>query len=478
MMSSVPTWAGACLRSTAARLAVAALTAISLAGCGSLVRGVQGSYQGLVNSEWFWHGRHGALTEKELAWATTAWRYVQRNTQADSGLVGAIDGYPGFTMTNLAEYLAALNSAYRFSLVEEKEFDERLSAVLEFLNEMDLVGAGLPNRSYHAATGDMVDYGLQPAQVGWSALELGRLLIWLNYYRRHYPRFAEYIDKAVLRWDFCGLLDDDGSLMGGRRTESGWQRYQEGRLGYEEYATYGYYLWGFDPARADRLEPFEVRRFYRLPLLVDGRDPREDGVIAPLVPTPYWYAGMEFNWDNWGDKESGDTHHSRPHLAEQAKNLYLIQERRWQEDALYTARAEHLMSEPPYFVYDAIFGLGSPFPTLDDQGNFHDDDAMVATKAVFMMWVLWNREYTDRLMAVTEHLYDAERGWYEGRWERSAGYEQVFSLSTNAAVLQALLYKVEGKLFRQPPPISRLERVRGDEFIHPGRCQPYSENTP
>ncbi|WP_169308407.1 DUF3131 domain-containing protein [Ferrimonas aestuarii] len=443
-----------------------------VAGCGVVARSVKDGYDNIANSDLFWHGRHGELDESEQLWIELAWTYVGNNTHPGTGLVGALDGYSSFTMTNLAEYLVALHAANEFELLKEKEFDERLSALLKFLNTMPLYDNALPNRVYHIETGNMVDFGAQPGAVGWSAIEIGRLLIWLNYYRRHYPRFAEYIDKAVLRWDFCRLIDDSGSLTGGRVVDGQLERYQEGRLGYEEYAAYGYYLWGFEPSQADQFEPYQSRRFYQVTLLADGRDPRVDGVYDPLLPTPYWYAGMEFNWDRWDDLESSDTSYSRLDMARQARNLYLIQERRWQRDKLYTARAEHVLSEAPFFVYDSVFGLGTPFATLDGDGNFHDDVALVSTKATFMMWSLFETEYTDKLMWITRHLYDPEKGWYEGRKELTGGYEQSVTLSTNAAVLQSLLYKRQGKLFKNPPPSSRLERLRGDEFYHPGRCQP------
>ncbi|WP_084144529.1 DUF3131 domain-containing protein [Ferrimonas kyonanensis] len=477
MMSLACIWANVCRLATAARAAAIALIAASLiGGCGVVVRGVQDSYNGLANSDWFWHGRHGDLTEEQRQWLATAWRYVANNTHPTTGLVGAIDGYPVFTMANVAEYLAALHTAKQFELVGAKEFDERLSLLLDFLNTMALVDGVLPNRSYHTESGQMVDAAAQPGIVGWSAIDLGRLLIWLNLYRRHYPSFAEYIDKVVLRWDFCRLLDGRGQLTRGEFRDGGWLPVQEGRLGYEEYAAYGYYLWGQMPTLADRFEPYERRQFYQVPLLVDGRDPRVDRVIDPLLPTPYWYAGMEFNWDRWDQlDDDDDTDYGRLDLARQAHSLYLVQERRWRRDALYTARAEHILSEAPHFVYDAVFGLGSPFPTLDAQGQFHNEAALVSTKAAFMMWVLWDTEYTDALMGVMRHLYDPERGWYEGRKERTAGYDQSLTLATNAAVLQSMLYKQQGKLFRAPPPMSRLQRVLGDEFIHPGRCQPVLE---
>ena len=48
----------------------------------------------------------------------------------------------------------------------------------------------------------MTDYGLQPKDIGWSSLDVGRLLIALAMVKQHSPEFSEYVDKAVLRWNF------------------------------------------------------------------------------------------------------------------------------------------------------------------------------------------------------------------------------------------------------------------------------------
>ncbi|MGL5468821.1 MAG: DUF3131 domain-containing protein, partial [Shewanella sp.] len=45
----------------------------------------------------------GALSHEQRQWATTAWRYVQNNTQPSSGLVNGKDRYPATTLWNLGD---------------------------------------------------------------------------------------------------------------------------------------------------------------------------------------------------------------------------------------------------------------------------------------------------------------------------------------------------------------------------------------
>ncbi|GAA4904046.1 DUF3131 domain-containing protein [Ferrimonas pelagia] len=468
MMSSAHIFNSAYRHATIAAL-VASLT---LSGCGLISDGATQAYDKVANGSWFWQGRHGALTEEELEWASIAWQYIDQNTDPKTGLVGGVNGYPTATMGNVAEYLASLHVAYQLGLVDHLAFDGRLSAVLHFLNTMDLFDNRVPNRVYHTQTTDMVNYANEPGEIGWSGLEVGRLLIWLNVFKRYYPPYGEYIDKALLRWDFCALLTPDGEIQSGYRQDNTIQITQDGRLGYEEYAAYGYSLWGFNPMKADVLEPYQVFYIYGMPVLVDGRDPRVDGVPNPLVSTPFFDMGLEFNWDRWDDVSSGDKTHTRLDLARQSEQLYRIQEARWRQDAIHTARAEHILSGSPWFLYDAIWAQGSLFASQTDEGDFYDNKALLSVKAAFLMWALWDTEYTDELMSLISPLHDPEKGWFEGRFEQSAGYEMALSLPTNATVLKALLYKQQGKLLGAPYSSARLEVVRANEFELPGKCHP------
>ena len=86
----------------------------------------------------------------------------------------------------------------------------------------------------------MVNYSNQPEEIGWSAIDIGRLLLWLKIVSVRYPEFSEYIDRIVLRWSYCDLLDRCGLLYGGSMAQGKINLFQEGRLGYEEYAAVGY----------------------------------------------------------------------------------------------------------------------------------------------------------------------------------------------------------------------------------------------
>ncbi|WP_413113478.1 DUF3131 domain-containing protein [Thaumasiovibrio sp. DFM-14] len=452
------------------RHAVVLITIVLLTACGVIVNGVQDKLATLDKSQMIRQGRYGALSEQELFWAEVAWKYIDNNTNLTTGLVNALDNYPTTNLTNLADYLIALVAAQEFGFVTSKEHDERLTLVISFLAEMPLGMTGVPNKVYSTGSGHMVDYANQPGELGWSSLDIGRLLIALAITKQHNPEFSEYIDKAVLRWNFCELISEEGELFGGSIFDGQVERYKEGRLGIEEYTAYGYLDWQIVPEKAMLLEPYEVVTINGIDLLFDGRDPREYDVLRPVYSTPYLLLGLEFNWDNITDSTSSDATHSNPVLAAMADSVYRLQESRWNTDRIYTARGEHVVAGDPYFVYDAIYALGTPWITIAEDGADYDELALVSTRVAFQMWSLWETEYTDRLLTLVRELYDPERGWYEGRYEQTSSYEKSITLQTNAGVLEALLYKVKGKLY-QPNERKEYRDVQFDSrFYHPGKC--------
>jgi len=441
-----------------------------LTACGVIYQSVEGGITSLSKSQIIRQGRFGELTEQEVKWAEIAWLYVENNTQLKTGLVNSLDKYPTTSMSSLADYLVALMAARQFDLITSKEHDERLSLAINFLAEMPLTQMSVPNTIYASTTGKMIDYDMQENTVGWSSLDIGRLLVVLALTKQRNREFTEYIDKAVLRWNFCELVSEDGTLYGGSIEDGQLERFQEGRLGFEEYSAYGYVDWQIVPFKSMLIEPYDVATINNIDLLFDGRDPRHFNVLRPVMATPYLQLGMEFNWDNITDIRSPDSLHSNEVLADMAQAVYDVQESRWDVERIYTARAEHVVEDEPYFVYDSLYALGTPWVTMGEDGTVYDDLALVSTRAAFQMWSLWNTDYTDRLMVLVRELYDPDRGWYEGRYEKNSSYEKLITLQTNAGVLEALLYKANGKLYQRNHEKEYRDVQFNSRFNHPGRC--------
>jgi Protein of unknown function (DUF3131) len=446
--------------------------AAGLSGCGALVRSSATAIEEFRNSEIWYQGRHGALTEEEQVFAKTAWAYFVNNHNAGTGLVNSVDKYPSTTMWHIGDYLAALMIAFEFKIIGKKEFDERLSALLEFLNKLRLAAGRLPNKAYHTHTGEMVGYDNKPAEVGWSAIDIGRLLIWLKIVASRYSHFTEYVEKIIIRWDYCGLIGDDGTLYGSAKSQQGLKIYMEVGPGYVEYARQGYRMWGFE---ALRKPDFDIRHGVEVEgveLNYDSAGARELGSRAPLVTAPYALYGMEFNWDLLTQYTNLDSRHTDREIADLAERIYRVQESRFMNKRILTARTDHQLGQAPFYVYDSIYAAGYPWNTISDSGEFFPKFALVSTRAAFGMWALWKTPYTAHLIKSVSELYDPKRGWYEGRYEVTGAYEKTISCSTNAFILQALAHKCFGKLYTLGEPTTYRSILLSNYFENPGRCNP------
>ena len=393
--------------------------------------------------------RRGFLNERELRAARVAWHYFETFTQEATGMANAVGNYPSTTMWDTASYIAATVSAYELCIIEKPELDQRLLRLLTTLKTLDLFRGELPNKVYHTKTAEKVDYGNNPGEIGFSALDIGRLLVWLRIVKNRYPHLGNTVDAVLLKWDFRNAVDDEGLLFGARiNSETGETIYaQEGRLGYEEYAAKGFALWGFQPNLAHRAEPFLTAAIFGTQVPYDGRDPRIFHSQNYVVTESYLLDGLEFGFDMPYDDSSADWLHSDGWRAEFADRIYQVQENRWRQTGFMTARSEHNVKGAPYFTYDTIFSDGYPWNTVTPRGDYVPDHAAVSAKAALGIWALWDTEYTDVLYEAIIELYDPEKGMFEGLYERGQGRVAIFTANNNGIILTSLLHKVQGQIW-------------------------------
>jgi hypothetical protein len=396
--------------------------------------------------------RRGPLTERELGMARTCWKYFEKNTQP-SGLANAVDNYPSTTLWDTASYIAAIVSARELGLVAPQQADERLQRVLEALAKLSLFRGELPNKVYHAQTLEQVDYANKPGEVGFSAIDIGRLLVWLRIVKERFPAFADAADRVVLRWKFGNVVDRSGMMFGANVGNDGGTRYvQEGRLGYEEYAARGFELWGFDTVLASRADPYATTPIFCVPVPYDARDPRKYYQHNYVVTESYALDGLEFGWDRTLDRDAGEGRHSHPWMKDFADRVYQVQENRFAATGILTARSEHQLDAEPYFVYDTVFTDGHAWNTITDTGRHVPEFAAVALKAALGMWALWKSPYTDRLFEAIAGRFEPELGFHEGILENGKGSIKAFTANNNGIMLETLLFKHQGKLLKWGPP--------------------------
>ena len=419
--------------------------------------------------------REGTLTEKEMDMARIAWKYFENNYQESTGLVNAVNNYPSVTWWDAASYMAGMVSALELGIIEKEEFDKRLIRFLTTLNTLDLFRGEMPNKAYNTQTAGKVDYGNQPGEIGYSALDLGRLMIWLYIVKHRYPEFATSIDSALLRWNYCNVIDENGTMFGALLEPGKPVQYlQEGRLGYEEYAAKGFELWGFNTQQAAMPEPYGTINLFGYDIPYDTRDPRKLKAHSYVVTESYVLDGIELGWDLASDRTAHDDVYTSAWTAEFALQIYLVQEARYKETGIITARTEHQLAGAPYFVYDTIFTDGFAWNTISENGQFLPQYSAVAIKGAMGMWALWDTDYTDLLFDHVSNAYDREKGFYEGIFENGTGLINTFTSNNNGITLEILLYKQQGKLLTYKDNVapSLWEKALESPFGYEGQCLP------
>jgi hypothetical protein len=304
---------------------------------------------------------------------------------------------------------------------------------------------------------------------GWSAKDMARLMLALRLTAERAPQYREYLDKIILRWNFCPVMDNEGELRSASLQDGQTVVRDELRLGESEYAATAFHLWGFPVGKA-LIPPSRNVIIYQRSLAVDARDPRTTWQPSLLSTLPAMLPGLEFGW-----QPPGVPSDVQKTLRERAEGVWLSQKTRWERDKVLTARADFYLAQAPWHVEDTVWGNGYAWNTLGDDGRYYPRLAQVTTKAVFVLWTLWETEYTDALMAVTTHLNNPEQGWFEGRVEATGDINPTLTLSTNAMVLEALLYKHNaGPLFENglADDNSYFSRRTTDQFNPPGLCLP------
>jgi hypothetical protein len=430
-----------------------AITVAVVLACGTGVPATANFPIGVVDMTplpaWSYPHRHGPLSKRETEMARMAWTYFENNYQAETGLVNAVNEYPSTTMWDTASYLGALVAARELEIIEKSQFDKWLVALLRTFTTMELFRGEMPNKAYHTKTAKKVDYGNNPGEIGFSALDIGRLLLWFKIIKERYPEHGNAIDRVVMRWNFANTVDKYGTLFGASVNKDKKTEYlQEGRLGYEEYAAKGFQLWGFNTTRASMPEPFNMIHIYGVKVPYDVRDPRMFSQHNYVVSESYVLDGIELNWDHPYDRGTDDTKHSQRWMENFAHRVYQAQENRFREAGILTARSEHQLDRAPYFVYDTVYSTGYSWNTITDTGAHVPEMSAIALKAALGMWAIWQSPYTDLLFDAIVDAYDPKKGYYEGIFENGTGPIKTQTANNNGIMLAALLFKVQGKLLK------------------------------
>jgi hypothetical protein len=388
----------------------------------------------------------GPLSPREREMARAAWLYFGRNTNERTGLAGSVDGYPSTTMWELGSQLLAVLAARDLGLVTRADARARLERALSSMASLPLGEQGLPNKAYDTRTLAMVDYANRPAPngIGWSALDIGRAFVPLSLIVRREPELTPLVEGIAGRWNLAGL-SDGASLRGAtRRPDGALEVYQEGRLGYEQYAAKALLPWGVPAAEAIEHRAHIAFTDVGGQLVPhDDRLPRDHGGTHNAVLSEPWVLeGLEHGFD--------------ASSVEFARAVLAAQERRSASTGKLTAVSEDAIDRPPGFAYSAVLNGSEAWTAFSPDGTPAPAHLTFSTKAAVGWAALFDGPYPRRLFEAAADLVAPGRGLYAGRYDATGTVNRALSLNTHAVVLEALAYRMYGPFFRRagPPPAS------------------------
>ncbi len=368
--------------------------------------------------------------EQEREIARTAWRYFLNNRQQNTGLFNSVSGYTYTTMWGVASSIAALVCAEQIGLIESGAFHKQAQLLLITLNQIALYNDELPNREYDTRSGKMVDFRIRESHQGsgWSAIDIGRLLIWLKIVSEWYPDLAASAEAVVARWRFTRLSRErqlNGAFFNGEVETL----YQEGRFGYEHYAARGFALWNIAVPNAQDYDDVAQTEILGLDVPHDKRD------FAFLTNEPFVLGRLELG--------ATDVVFDRV-----ADILYLAHKSRWKQYDILSAVSEDAIDEAPWFLYNNVYKDNKSWVCTAANGELQDRCASVSAKVAHAWSVLYADDYAKTVQRAVKQAVHPKFGFFAGLYN-DGSVNEALSINTNAVILEAMLYRLRGGAFLQ-----------------------------
>ncbi len=375
------------------------------------------------------------LTSREMEYARTAWAYFEQNTHPVTGLVPSVRKFKSMTLWDEGGYILALVSAYKLNIVSRASAVNRLTTAIGSIASLPLYKGVVPNKAYNIETLIMTDYANKPKPkgIGYSALDVMRLMSGLLVAAQHFPELFPLIQLVVQRWDL-GALAKDNRFQGVALLHKKYaKQVQEGRIGYEQYAGVTGKILGLPVEQAYHYAPvLRWQQYYDIRLPADNRTAKTHGVSAVTTSEPFLLEALEYGW--------------RTEAYNVATAVFKAQLHRYQRTGQLTALSEDHIKGPPYFAYNGILVDFEPFKSVTASRKDVSDKRGISAKASFGWWAVTRHPYTETLLAEIEQLQTAE-GWMAGLFEHDMSKNEILTLNTNAMILEALHYKAFGPLY-------------------------------
>ncbi|ASI91485.1 hypothetical protein BSZ05_13705 [Vibrio mediterranei] len=364
------------------------------------------------------------LTRNDWLLAKKSMYYFDLNYHPETGFWDSVQGYHHTTMWDIASGISATLASYELNLISREEVRDKLSLTLDTLATIALYQNTLPNREYSTKHGkpsgsysDTKSNGN-----GWSALDIGRLLIWLRITEKMLPELASKVAIIEKNWKLASAVHK-GTLYGTKLYKNKEYYRQEGRLGYLQYAAQGFELFGYNLAQSFTKQHVEK-------VSVDGMSVYVDNRNVPYFTTdPYVLTAIEIGAKNvWWN---------------QLDQLYQLHKKRSKQLGQPQVFAEDAMSKSPWFAYNNIYYYGKPWLSVSPGGKPIENPQTFSSKIGFGLSVLYTDDFSQQLYNTVVKTSLSSRSIPTGRY-KNGGTNTAYNINTNSLVLTALWYKALG----------------------------------
>ena len=362
------------------------------------------------------------LSRNEKLLAKKAQYYFDQNWNKKTGFTDSVQGYHHVTMWDVASDISAQLSLEGLGLQSEERTNIKLQKLLTTLKSMPLYKDKLPNREYDTKTGKPSGrYSKAKTNGnGWSALDVGRLLIWLHIIKQEKEELAPLVDNIVSKWSLASSVHNK-TLYGTKLGKQSEHYRQEGRLGYLQYAAFGFALFGFDVSDSYLKKDIEKVNIDDVSFYIDTRN------MPFSTADPYVLMTLELgNYSEWWQQ------------LDVIYELYKQKEKRTNRLWVFS---EDAMNRSPWFAYNNIFYYGKSWLSTSAGGKPVETFQIFSNKIALGLSVIFDDDYAKKLKEqVIDNSINSRvipTGLYSDGLINSA-----YNINTNSMVLSSLWYKV------------------------------------
>ena len=375
------------------------------------------------------------LSRNEKLLAKKAHYYFERNWNKSTGFTDSVQGYHHVTMWDVGSDISAQLSLEGLGLQSIELTNTKLERLLNTLLTMPLYQNKLPNREYNTKTGKPSGRYSKTNNNGngWSALDIGRLLIWLHILTQEKPQLAPLVNDIIIAWSLASAVHDQ-TLYGTKLGSKGEYYRQEGRLGYLQYAAFGFSLFGFDVSASYEKKDVTQVNIDGILFYIDGRN------MPFSTPDPYVLTRLELgDFTQWW---------------EQLDTIYLLHKQKEKQTKRVWVFAEDAMNRTPWFAYNNLFFYGKSWLSTSSGGKPVEVFQTFSNKVALGLSVIYDDDYSKRLSerVVSNSLSyrSIPTGVYSDRSINTA-----YNINTNSMILSSLLYKMRNRTAMLPISIIR-----------------------